>query len=80
MRKNDDKVELDLNVPEQARKFLMEALPEALPSRATHVVLKDGRELAFEDMNDSEVVQYAWELLPIFQSAFPNNVDVHTLQ
>lgn len=67
--------QLDLNKPDDARIFLNEALPKALPSAATHAILESGKKLAFKDMNDSEVVQYAWELLPIYQAAFPELVN-----
>lgn len=71
---------LDLNDPKEARVFLNEALPEAFKIAGipfiTHVILESGRELKFEDMNDSECVQYAFELLPIFQKAFPEQVEL----
>jgi hypothetical protein len=71
----EERIELDLNNPKDAREFLMKALPEALPSRPTHAILEDGTKIDFKDMNDSQVVQYAWELLPIFKAAFPDNVN-----
>ncbi len=72
------KKQLDLNKPADAKEFLLDALPEAMgDSKITYVVLKDGRNLMIKDMNDSELVQYAFELLPIFQAAFPEHVEVH---
>lgn len=72
-----DKKSLDLNNPADAKRFLTEALPEALPNKAnvSLVILADGRELKIADMSDSELVQYAWECLPIYKAAFPELVD-----
>lgn len=68
---------LDLNNPADARKFITEALPEALPNKAsaTEFILADGRTVQVKDLNDSEAVQYAWELLPIYRAAFPELVN-----
>lgn len=72
------KKELNLNDPKDAKEFLLEALPEAMgDSSITYVVLESGKKLMIKDMNDSELVQYAFELLPIFQAAFPENVELH---
>lgn len=68
--------QLDLNNPTDAREFLTKALPEALPANIDHVILESGKKLYIKDMNDSEVVQYAFELLPIYQAAFPDQVDL----
>ena len=64
---------LDLNNPTDAREFISKALPEALPDRATvdYFILVDGRKIDTKTLSDSEAVQYAWELLPIYQAAFP---------
>lgn len=71
---------LDLNNPADAREFLNEAMPAAMKVAGTgditEIVLASGRKLKFEDMSDSECVQYAFELLPIYQAAFPDNVDI----
>lgn len=64
---------LDLNIPKDARAFILEALPQALPNgaKATHAHLADGRTISLKTLSDSEAVQYAWELLPIYQAKFP---------
>lgn len=69
---------LDLENPEDAREFLTKALPEALPNQAgiDHVILESGRKLKISEMSDSEVVQYANELFPIYQAAFPDMTSV----
>jgi hypothetical protein len=76
-RKKMKKTELDLNNPADARKFLKEALPQALPSTVNHVILQSGRKVRFDEMNDTEVVQYAWELLPIYKAKYPGLVNIH---
>lgn len=68
-------VVLNLNFPADARKFLMESLPEAIPG-ITNVTLESGRKIDIKDMTDEEVVRYAWDLLPIYKAAFPEMVHV----
>lgn len=67
---------LDLNNPDDARTFINEALPEALPSKATYAILKDGSKIDLTKLSDSQAVQYAWELLPIYKAKFPELVEV----
>ena len=43
----------------------------------TEVILASGRKLQIKDMTDSECLQYAIELLPIYQTAFPDKVEIH---
>ena len=73
------KKQLDLNIPGDARRFIKEALPEAMPDKAnvTHFDLQDGTRVSVDSLTDSQAVQYAWEVLPIYQAAFPDLVDVH---
>jgi len=67
---------LDLNIPKDAKFFLKEALPIALGTGFTHVILADKTQLRVDDMNDEQLVQYAFQLLPIYQSKFPSLVNV----
>jgi hypothetical protein len=66
--------ELHLNDPKDAREFLEKSLPEVVPGFCC-VRLESGRELFIKDMSDSEVVQYAIELLPIYQAKYPELVN-----
>lgn len=71
--------ELMLNDPKDAREFLTEILPEIMPGFKC-VRLESGRQLLVKDMSDSEVVQYAIELLPIYKAKHPefvNEVEEH---
>lgn len=69
-----DKV-LDLNIPADAREFILKAMKKVLPG-ITYFQLADGRKLSTKSLTDSEAVQYAFELLPIYQAKFPDLVNV----
>ena len=68
---------LDLNNPKDAREFITKALPKALGRKATHAFLADGRKIDLRKLSDSQAVQYAWELLPIYQAKYPDLVDIN---
>ena len=72
---------LNLNDPVDARYFLNTALNEAMNQgglpNITQVTLAGGRVLKIADMNDSEAVQYACELISIYEAAFPGSTEVH---
>lgn len=67
---------LNLNEPADAREFLTKVMKKCLPGRLDYVVLASGRKLKVKDMTDSEAVQYAIELLPIYQKKFPHLVEI----
>ena len=70
--------ELDINKVDDARKFLTHAMQEALPGFDTiHFV--DGSVKKVKDLSDEEAVRCAWDLLPIYQSKFPELVDIKRL-
>lgn len=71
----DREIELDLENPEHARAFLLEALPSAIDADINYVILEDGRQLFIKDMTDEECVQYAYQLLPLFEAQFPDQVN-----
>ena len=72
---------LDLNDPKDARFFLETQINVAMKQNGmpniTEVILASGRKLQIKDMTDSECLQYAIELLPIYQTAFPDKVEIH---
>lgn len=77
MSEEEADIHLDLNIPDDARRFIEEALPQCFDgARPSYVVLEDGTEVDLDNLTDDQAVQYAWELLPIFQAAFPDNVAV----
>lgn len=71
---------LDLNNPKDAREFIKEAVndcvEESTGSRFTYVILKSGVKKNINKLSDSEAVQYAFELLPIFQARHPDRCDI----
>ncbi len=78
MRKNKNIV-LDLNKAKDARKFILEAMKVCFDGASIDFFdLKDGRRISTKNLSDSEAVQYAFELLPIYKAKFPNLVNVQT--
>lgn len=69
----DKIISLDLNNPNDAREFIKDAMPKCFDdiSKITHFDLEDGTRISTKNLSDSQAVQYAWELLPIYQSRFP---------
>lgn len=68
---------LDLNKPDDARKFILQALPECFDGiKVTHFTLEDGSKISTDKLSDSQAVQYAWELLPLYQAKFPELCDI----
>lgn len=76
---SDDKIiELNIDDPVDAKRFILEAIPECFPEKQgiSYVILQSGRKLEIKDMTDSELCQYARELLPIYKAAFPEKVNM----
>lgn len=68
---------LNLNDPNDARAFIKEAMPECLDgANIDYFDLKDGTRISTKNLTDSQAVQYAFELLPIYQAKFPEMVNV----
>lgn len=77
MEEDLEQVDLDLNNPADARIFIKDAMPLVFEGKEiTHFDLQDGSRILVSDINDSQAIQYAWELLPLFQAKFPENVNV----